>query len=102
MPRAPRLLIALLVAAVLASTAAVAAPRQAAAPHSSGTVLEALKTFLPDLWNSFNRLWADNGCNADPYGGNYSVSSSVPPTGNPRPTLDNGCGIDPYGGTCGH
>jgi len=101
MPRAPQLLIALLVAATLASTAAfpLEVRHQAAVSQRqrSRTPTLGASGFLPSLWNSLTRLWGEVGCSADPYGGNCTATPTAPPL----PRVDAGSSVGLFG-ACTH
>jgi hypothetical protein len=82
MPRTPRLLTALLVAAAPSTSAAFPqeAPRQERARESRATALAVLRSLVPDLWGSLVSVWGREGCSADPYGG-HCISNPAKPAG---------------------
>jgi hypothetical protein len=100
MPRAPRLLSALLVVAALSTSAvfSLEARHGAATPRPKASSVKAPQSVLPDFWKTLTHLWAEVGCSVDPYGGCIKASVSNPP----HPTVDVGCTIDPYGSSCAH
>lgn len=68
-----------------ASAARIGAPR-----HSPQDVEAPLPALLSRTWVALTRLWAKNGCGADPDG-------RCSPTPAPAPSIENGCGADPNG-----
>jgi len=90
MPRIPRLVLALLLAAALATTAAWAdGPRPAS--RGSSITTSAPADILAHLWIFLTGLWSKNGCEVDPHG------NCLPGTGSATPTGKNGCHVDPSG-----
>jgi hypothetical protein len=89
MPRLSRLVLTVLLAVVLASTAALA-------QSPSGSALRPLRAAELASPNLFSRLWSllaswnKNGCQVDPSGRCLTQGSTVE-------TGDNGCELDPSG-----
>ena len=96
MPRTPRLLTVLLVAAALSTPAfSREAPHRAAAERPKAAAPAVRGSVLAELWRSLANVWAevvtgDNGCVFDPYGTCRTAKPQLP-------TGDNGCSSDPYG-----
>lgn len=111
MSRLPRLTLALLLASLLLTTAALASPLPGAGPRRTAATASAPLDLFGRLWAFLAGFWSKNGCSADPSGLCTSTPTSTPtsengcsadPDGhclsNSTPTTaDNGCGIDPSG-----
>lgn len=85
MPRIPRFVFVLLLAAALGATAAWA---EEPLPASRGSSMTAP---LAQLWNFLTGLWSKNGCQLVPNG------LCRPGTDSATPAAKNGCQVDPQG-----
>ena len=88
MSRLPRLALAILIAATLLSTAALASPLPGAGPRRPAATASAPLDLFSQLWSFLTGFWTKNGCGADPNGLRTTT---------PTPTSENGCGADPDG-----
>jgi hypothetical protein len=96
MSRCSRLTPALVAFALLSASPVLPQTRPGAAPPRRASFAEALRGFLPDF---LTRLWGEEGCHLDPYGGACRPKSALP-TGKAPFTAAwaaLGCDIDPYG-----
>jgi hypothetical protein len=96
MSRYSRLTPALVVFALLSASPVLPQTRPGAAPPRSASFVEALRGFLPEF---LTRLWGEEGCGADPYGG-ACRQRGIAPAARKSPTAvwaEEGCGLDPYG-----
>lgn len=107
LPRLPRMVLVLPLAAILATPAVLAAPHLLRRPTAASPT-----DLLTGLWSFLASAWSKNGCNVDPNGRclpavhSYSIENGchVDPDGRclPAPvsstiTADNGCHLDPNG-----
>jgi hypothetical protein len=86
MPRLTRLFVTLLLATVLAGTAALAQSPISSAGRSFRVTESASADLFARFWSLLGR-WSKNGCELDPSGRCLPKDSG----------LDNGCGLDPDG-----
>lgn len=94
MPRFRRLSV-LVLALVLASSLAAAAPRRPAwkPPAASASA----ETVVARLWEWLTAVWTKAGCILDPNGGCTNSAGSAP---SPEGRGEAGCGIDPREEDC--
>jgi hypothetical protein len=96
MPRlASRLCIpSLLLALALAPAGISAAERRTEAEPAPRTYSLAFGDLFARFRGGLASLWAEAGCELDPYG---HCGNRPSPGGEPEPWRDAGCGLDPYG-----
>jgi hypothetical protein len=88
MLRLRHLTLAILLASILLSTAALARPLPGPSPRRTVAAASAPLDLFGRLWSFLSGLWSKNGCSVDPNG---------LCTPSPTPTSENGCGADPDG-----
>jgi hypothetical protein len=109
MPRLSRIALVLLIAATLATTAALADPLGRAQPRRSTISASAPSDLAAQLWSFLVRIWSKNGSQAEPSGLPTKNGSQADPNGVPTkngsmvepdglPTK-NGHQVDPSGGS---
>lgn len=94
MPRLSRMALVLLLAAILATTAALADPLDRVHLRRSAISASDPMDLLTQLWGFLARAWAKNGSQVDPYGVQTKNGHQVDPDGM---QLKNGSQIDPSG-----
>jgi hypothetical protein len=104
MPRLSRMVFALLMAAILTTTATLADSSQGARPRRIEIAAAAPLDLAARLWSLLARTWTKNGSQADPNGLPVKNGSMIEPDGNklqtPVPAAtngDNGHQVDPDG-----
>ena len=104
MPRLSRRVFALLMAAILTTTATLADSRQGARPRRIEIAAAAPMDLAARLWSLLARAWTKNGSQVDPDGLPVKNGSMMEPNGNslqtPVPAAtngDNGHQVDPDG-----
>ncbi len=104
MPRLPRMALVFLMAAILATTAALADPLGRAQPRRSAISASASSGLATQLWSFLIRAWTKNGSQVDPSGVPIKNGSMVEPNGSSLqipvsvlPNEDNGHQVDPDG-----
>ena len=104
MPRLSRMVFALLMAAILTTTATLADSRQGARPRRIEIAAAAPMDLTARLWSLLARAWTKNGSQVDPSGLPVKNGSQADPDGNrlqtPVPAAtngDNGSQVDPDG-----
>jgi hypothetical protein len=91
MPRLSRMIFALLMAAILTTTATLADSRQEARPRRIEIAAAAPMDLAARLWSLLARAWTKNGSQMDPDGNR--LQTPVPAATNG----DNGSQVDPDG-----
>jgi hypothetical protein len=94
MPRLPRMALVLLMAAILATTAALADPLGKAQTRRSAISASTPSDFAAQLWSFLSRAWAKNGSQVDPSGVPTKNGSMMEPNGVPA---KNGSMVEPNG-----
>lgn len=94
MPRLPRMALVLLLAAILATTAALADPLGRAQPRRSAISASAPSDLATQLWSFLIRVWTKNGSMVEPNGVPTKNGSQVDPSG---VSTKNGSQVDPNG-----
>ena len=104
MPRLSRMVFALLMAAILTTTATLADSRQGARPRRIEIAAATPMDLAARLWSLLARAWTKNGSQMDPSGLPIKNGSMIEPNGNslqtPVPAAtngDNGSQMDPDG-----
>jgi hypothetical protein len=94
-PFPTRVVFVLLLAALLATPAAMAAQPRPRTENRPARLVAVLVSELRDhVWSLLGGFWGKNGCVADPHGGCASSTTDT------TVQVDEGCSIDPHGG-CG-
>jgi hypothetical protein len=94
MPRLSRMVFALLMAAILTTTATLADSRQGARPRRIEIAAAAPMDLAARLWSLLAREWTKNGSQVDPSGLPVKNGSQADPNGLP---VKNGSQMDPDG-----
>ncbi len=81
MPRLSRMALVLLLAAILATTAASAHPIWGAQPRRSTTMTFAPMDLVAQVWSFLSRVWTKNGSQMDPSGLQTKNGSEMDPDG---------------------
>lgn len=89
LPRLPRMVLLLPLAAILATPAVLAAPHP---PRHPAAAVASPADLLTSLWSFLASAWSKNGCNLDPDGRCLPAPASSSTTAG-----DNGCNVDPSG-----
>lgn len=103
MPRLPRIVLALLVVTILATTAALADPLGRGLPRRSPISASSPSDFAGQLWSFLIRAWTKNGSQAGLDGLPTKNGHQVDPSGGSQPPAhsttngDNGHQVDPNG-----
>ena len=104
MPRLSRMVFALLMAAILTTTAILADPLARARPRRIEIAAATPMDLAARLWSLLARAWTKNGSQMDPNGLPGKNGSMIEPDGNKLQTLvpaatngDNGSQVDPDG-----
>ncbi len=96
MPRLSRIALVLLMAATLATTAALADPLGRAQPRRSSISTSTPSDLAARLWSFLVRVWSKNGSMVEPDGLPTKNGSQADPSGVPT---KNGHQVDPSGGS---
>jgi hypothetical protein len=104
MSRSLRMILVLVLAATLATTAVLADPLRGAQPRRSAVAVADPMDFAARLWSWLARVWGQNGSQVGPNGVTVKNGSMVEPNGgglqSPAPVTangDNGSQMDPNG-----
>jgi hypothetical protein len=94
--RLPRIALVLLLAAVLSTTAVLAASDPETQPRRSVISISTPIDLVCQLWSVLTRIWSKNGSEVDPDGIQIKNGSQTDPSGLPT---KNGSQMDPDGRT---